>query len=162
MISIRTFEDADKPRLPRFLALAAHETEAQIVLDNPDLARYIENFGRAGDCAVLAHNDEQIIGIAWARLWTEGNHGFGWVDEQTPEMAIAVEANFRGQGIGARLIEASKSELRANNTRRVSLNVRADSPAVRLYRRLGFETIIGSERTNRTGGVSFSMLAQLR
>ena len=39
--------------MPRFLALAAHEDDAQVALDNPDLARYIENFGRAGDCAIV-------------------------------------------------------------------------------------------------------------
>ena len=162
MIQIRAFDDADKTHLPRFLALAAHETDVQIVLDNPDLARYIENFGRDGDCAVVARNDAKIIGIAWARLWTPDDHGFGWIDEQTPEMAIAIEAKFRGQGVGARLIESLKSELRAKNATQISLNVRADSPAVRLYRTLGFEEIAGSERANRTGGVSFNMLAPLR
>lgn len=161
MLKIRAFEDADKLQLPRFLALAAHEEDIQIVLSNPDLARYIENFGRAGDCAVVAQNNEQIIGIAWARLWAPDDHGFGWVDEQTPEMAIAVEADFWDQGVGARLIEALQSALRAKNATQMSLNVRANSPAVRLYQRLGFEKIAASERANRMGGVSFNMLAQL-
>lgn len=158
---MRAFEDADKAHLPRFLALASHEDDARIVLVNPELARYIENFGRAGDCAVVAHHNTQIVGIAWARLWTPDTHGFGWIDEATPEMAIAVEADFRGQGIGARLIETLKSELRAAGATQISLNVRADSPAVRLYEKLDFAKVDGSERTNRAGGVSFNMLAPL-
>ena len=48
-------------------------------------------------------------------------------------MAIAVEANFRGHGIGARLIAALKAELRVAGATQIALNVRADSPAVRLY-----------------------------
>lgn len=162
MIQIRAFQSADETHLLHFLALAAHEADVQIVLVNPNLARYIENFGRAGDCAFVAHDGEEIVGIAWARLWMPDDCGFGWVDEQTPEMAIAVEAQFRGCGIGTRLLEALKQQLKANGAQQVSLNVRADSPAVRLYEKLGFEKIVGSERTNRTGGQSFSMLAPLR
>ncbi len=162
MISIRAFQPDDEKHLPRFLALAAHEDDTQIVLANPDLARYIEDFGRDGDCAIVAHSDEKIVGVAWARLWTSGNCGFGWIDEATPEMAIAVEADFRGQGIGTRLIEALKSELCAAGAQQIALNVRADSRAVQLYEKLGFAKVDGSERTNRTGGVSFNMLAPLR
>ncbi len=162
MIQIRAFCPADAAHLPRFLALAAHETEIEAALANPNLARYIGNFGRAGDCAVVAHGGEQIIGIAWARLWTSDNCGFGWVDEQTPEMALAVEADFRNRGIGARLIEALKTHLRESGAQQMSLNARTDSPAVRLYEKLGFGVIVRSERVNRTGGASFSMLARLR
>ena len=162
MIEIRAYQPADAAQLPRFLALAAHEDEVQNALANPALVRYIENFGRAGDAAVVAQDENgAIIGFAWARLWTSDDHGFGWVDEATPEMAVALEAEFRGQGTGARLIEALKSQLRAGGAERVSLNVRAHSPAVRLYGRLGFEPIAGSERTNRVGGQSWSMSARL-
>lgn len=161
MIRIRAFQPADAPHLARFLALAAHEDDMQIVSDNPDLARYIADFGRAGDCAVVAQNDGEIIGIAWARVWTRDDHGFGWIDEQTPEMAIAVTTEFRGYGIGARLIEALKSALREMGATQISLNVRADSAAVRLYQRLGFVKVAESERANRAGGVSLNMSAPL-
>ena len=161
MIQIRAFQPIDIAELPKFLALAAHEDDAQVALANPDLARYIEGFGRTGDCAVVATHDDEIIGIAWARFWTPDNHGFGWIDEQTPELALAVAPQFRSRGIGARLIEALKSELRETGATQVALNVRADSPAVRLYQRLGFSKLDGSERTNRTGGPSFNMSAPL-
>lgn len=76
-------------------------------------------------------------------------------------MAIAVAAEFRGHGVGARLIEALKSALGEMGATRIALNVRADSAAVRLYQRSGFAKVAGSERTNRTGGVSFNMSAPL-
>ena len=161
MFSIRTLTATEEAQLPRFLALAAHEADAQSALANPDLARYVEGFGRAGDCAVVAQSDGEIVGIAWARLWTLDNRGFGWMDAQTPEMAMAVAPNFRGRGIGAALVEALKRALRATGAGQIALNVRADSPAVRLYQRLGFEPIAGSERINRAGGQLFNMSAPL-
>lgn len=175
MIHLRPYQSSDRAELPRFLALAAHEDTIQNVWDNPDLTRYIADFGRAGDAAIVAQHEaheadeadeaheahERVIGIAWARFWTSEDHGFGWLDEATPEIAMAVVPRFRGQGIGARLIEALKSHLREAGAAQVSLNVRADSPAVRLYQRLGFERIAGSERRNRTGGQSFNMSAPL-
>ncbi len=99
--------------------------------------------------------------MAWARFWASDNHGFAWIDEQTPELAIAVEDDFRGQGIGARLIEALKFELHRKGATQIALNVRADSRAVRLYQKLGFAKVESGERTNRAGGVSFNMLARL-
>ena len=193
MIRIRCFEIYDEPFLPHFLALAAHEEDVEVVLANPALALYIEGWGRSGDCAVVAEDEETrvLVGMAWARLWTDAQHGFGWMDELTPELAVAVEPGFQDQGIGTRLLEALKCRLRAVavavrwNAReqewvpashaveveqpemqmapqRVALNVRDGSPAVRLYERAGFTKVEGSERRNRTGGTSFNMIAPLR
>ncbi|BCM89131.1 hypothetical protein IAD21_00975 [Abditibacteriota bacterium] len=193
MIRIRSLEVFDEPLLPHFLAIAAHEEEVETVLTNPALAIYVSDWGRDGDCAVVAENDETsaIVGMAWARFWTPDHQGFGWINELTPEMAVAVEPEFQGRGIGTRLIEALKCRLRAVSltvrwdarhqkwvptsqpveieqpemrmpTQQLALNVRDGSPSVQLYERLGFQKVAGSERQNRTGGVSFNMLARLQ
>jgi len=164
VIRIRAFGFDDETLLSRFLALAAHERDTQTVLLNPQLARYVKHWGRDGDTAIVAQNETgAVVGMAWARLWTLDNRGFGWVDEQTPELVVAVEPGSQGRGLGTQLIEALKEELRAQPLvgARVSLSVRVDSPAVRLYERLGFRRIEGSQRKNRTGGVSFNMSAPL-
>jgi len=163
MIHIRPFESRDKALLPHFLAIAAHEEDVKIAMSNPNLARYVAGFGRDGDVAVVAEDGEAgaVVGVVWARFWTRNNFGFGFVDEATPELAVAVEVELQGQGIGARLIEALMSELRVSRCEQVSLNVRADSRVVAFYERLGFVKIEGSERTNRTGGQSFNMKARL-
>ncbi len=188
MIHIRALRPEDEPLLPQFLALVAHEENVETVLSHLDLARYVGGWGREGDTAVVAQDEEtrEVVGMAWARFWTPDNRGFGWVDELTPELAAAVKSELQNQGVGARLIEALKCRLRAIalDVRwdalhqkwvsapqkveaeqlpplSVSLNVRADSPAVRLYKGLGFTRIAGSERTNRTGGQSFTMNAPL-
>ena len=193
MIHLRALEVFDEPFLPRFLSLAAHEEETEVVLSNPALALYVANWGRRGDCAVVAEDLETraIVGMAWARFWTKNQHGFGWIDELTPELAVAIEPEFQGQGIGTRLIEALKCRLRAvsltarwdTRTQRwvtasipvevdqpemqmaphkVALNVRDGSPAIRLYERAEFAKVDGSERQNRTGSVSFNMAAPLQ
>ena len=51
-------------------------------------------------------------------------------------------------------------EIVKNQFSAVSLNVRADNSAVRLYERAGFVRVPGSEIVNRTGGVSFNMMQE--
>ena len=60
------------------------------------------------------------------------------MDEQTPELSIAVLPQFRGQGLGTRLLEAL-TEAARGHYRAVSLSVSRGNPAERLYRRAGFE-----------------------
>jgi hypothetical protein len=44
----------------------------------------------------------------------------------------------------------------------MSLSVRADNPAVRLYERVGFRKVVGTESVNRVGTTSYTMRLSLR
>ena len=48
-------------------------------------------------------------GGVWLNWGTEDNHGFGFVEPAIPELAIAVEARYKGQGIATALIDAAIS-----------------------------------------------------
>ncbi len=112
------------------------------VVQQPALRKYVEAFGRPGDLGFLAMADEtgQPVGAAWARLLTAEDRGYGFVDEATPELTIALLPDYRGRDLGTalleRLIAAAGGRYPA-----LSLSVWPANPAYRLYQRLGFEVV---------------------
>ena len=105
----------------------------------PPLQRYVERWGRPGDAALVAIQDFQPVGAAWYRLFKEDNPGYGFVDEETPELSIAIVPSRRGTGLGSELLDALLERARADGHDAISLSVEKDSPAVGLYERHGFE-----------------------
>lgn len=143
------------------LAALARDEDGDLRQD-PDLARYVDGWGRAGDRGVKAVDPGRAspVGAAWLRLWRADDHGYGYIDEHTPEIAVAVAATHRGRNIGTRLLEALiRTEIGSHAA--LSLSVRRDNPARRLYRRLGFEELAGSRTTNRAGDTSVTMRLDL-
>jgi GNAT superfamily N-acetyltransferase len=109
-----------------------------LLLRLPQLTIFYTGWGRPGDTGLVAEIDGRPVGLAWYRLFTEEKHGEGFVDEATPEVAIAVVDGHRGSGIGTALMEAIHAHARANGVQRISLSVDHDNPSRRLYERLGY------------------------
>ncbi len=111
----------------------------------PEMIRYVESWGRAEDYGWLAVDraSAQPVGAAWLRLLAGDRRGYGYIDDHTPEISLAVLPNYRGRGAGTelltRLVRYARSRFPA-----LSLSVSDDNPAIHLYKRAGFSVIKAS------------------
>jgi ribosomal protein S18 acetylase RimI-like enzyme len=157
---IREALTSDEPFLREMLYQSLHVSEGcapleRQILDHPDIAKYVENWGQPGDLgfiALEANNGEEIAAI-WVRLFSEAKPGYGYVDSAIPELSIAVLPEYRNRGIGSALIRHLFTHAQTVCSA-ISLSVSLDNPARRLYERLGFERL-------RQDATSVTMLKQL-
>jgi GNAT superfamily N-acetyltransferase len=110
-----------------------HIPSPEAALEHPEAARY-QSAGRPWGHRPV---DDRVAGVAYCRLFSDGDHGHGYVDDCTPEVAVAACRNHRGRGLGGRLMTELAEMARAAGFSRLSLSVDADNPARRLYERLG-------------------------
>ena len=134
---IRKGSSADVPFMRSMLAHAYGWRVNALDAEIP-LTRYTDNWGRPGDVALIAHETGNRVGGAWFRLFKASEPGYGFVDEQTPELSIAVVPSRRRHGVGQELLDALLERARAEGHAQVSLSVEQDSPAVAFYERNGF------------------------
>jgi GNAT superfamily N-acetyltransferase len=107
------------------------------------ITRYVNAWGRPGDRCLIALDHFHEVGAAWYRLYKESDPGYGFVDEQTPELTIGVVPSRRGKGIGSELLDALLEKARGDGYKRLSLSVERTSPAVHLYESRGFHQLRG-------------------
>jgi len=120
------------------------------------VALYVKGWGRPGDTALIALEDAFPVAAAWYRLFRRDQPGYGFVDEETPELAIAVVPNRRGKGIGDALLGALFARAKADGHRALSLSIERDNDAlVSFYRKHGFALVAAD------GGDSVTMRREL-
>jgi ribosomal protein S18 acetylase RimI-like enzyme len=156
-LTFRSWAHDDLTFLWDMLFQSLHVREGQApfmrsVLQSPEIAHYLTDFGRrVGDDAQVCLNSDAVrIGAAWVRRMTADDPGYGYVGDDVPEVGMAVEASWRGRGIGRRLLQGLLVRHPA-----MSLSVDDDNPsAAGLYRSLGFlltESVEGSTTMYRAG-----------
>ena len=145
--AIRQLSPSDQQFLREMLYQSLHVPEGsppfpRDVIDRPEIAKYVSAWGRAGDMGFAAVDVEsgEPIGAAWLRLLTGDERGYGYVDDETPELGMAVLPEYRGRGVGSALLGHLLAAA-VGVYRSVCLSVSADNPAVRLYVRAGFERV---------------------
>ena len=142
---IHPLTPADEPILWEMLYQAlrtSQEAPPRDIVRQPEYARHVEGWGRAGDTGFVAYDAEkkdELLGAAWFRLPpAESEH------EATPELAFAVKSGHRKRGIGAALLTQL---VKANpQYTAVSIAASANNPVVRLYDRFGFKIVQQSDR----------------
>ena len=158
---IRAMKSEDYACLDEFLYQAIFIPEGeqlppQSIINQPEIFVYIKDFGtQPGDLGVVAEKNGRIVGAAWTRIIP----AYGHVDNETPELAVSILPEFRGQGIGSELMNNLFELLRGNGYKRTSLSVQKNNPAVRLYRRLGYE--LSGERLDHAGNEDYLMVKEL-
>lgn len=118
------------------------------------VSRYVRGWGRPGDTAVIALENGFPVGAAWFRVFRAAEPGYGFVDGETPELAIAVVPSKRGHGVGDELLGALIQRAQSAGYGRLSLSVEPGNPARKLYERHGFVVV-------DEGAEAWTMVAEL-
>jgi ribosomal protein S18 acetylase RimI-like enzyme len=85
----------------------------------------------------VADDGGRVIGAAWTRIM----HDYGHVDDYTPSFAVSLYKEYRGKGIGTRLMKDMLALLKEKGYKRASLAVQKANYAVRMYEKVGFKTV---------------------
>ncbi len=151
---VRPLNKNDEPFLWEMLYQAIYVPEGQplpprSIIHQPELAKYVEHWGQPGDTGFAAVDPllDQPVGACWLRLLTGDQRGYGWVSDDIPELSIAMLPEYRGKGLGSRLIQQTLEEAKGKFPG-VSLSVSRGNPAEGLYRRMGFEEVAGDENSS--------------
>jgi ribosomal protein S18 acetylase RimI-like enzyme len=162
-MNIRPATKDDLPFLRKMLYEAARwnpdwpREPMEEVLAEPMLLRYYQGWGRSGDGGVVAEIEGEPVGAAWYRLFTEEQPGYGFVDEKTPELSIAVAPLHRRKGIGEAVLRSCMVQAREEGFQALSLSVAVHNRSRMMYQRAGFEKVSESG----DGGDHWTMVANL-
>jgi GNAT superfamily N-acetyltransferase len=145
MFTIRSLQSDDEPFVWdmawEYVAMNA-EMRARgrdAFMAQPQVRRYHVGLGRPGDTGVVAvTEDGHRLGVAWYRLFSAEEPGWGFIAADIPELAIFVVAEARGRGVGSALLDALLALAWEQSHRALSLSVNRHNPARRLYERKGF------------------------
>jgi len=153
-IKIREIKEGEIPQLQHFLYEAIYipagrEKPERSIIELPELACYIRDFGKDTDLCLVAESDGALKGAIWTRVLNETEKGFGYVDPDTPELCMSVLKGSRNQGIGTRLLKTMIQRLAEKGFGKVSLSVDSENYACSMYRKFGFETVkmVGESET---------------
>ena len=112
------------------------------IIKEPELRIYYEDFGSSSaDNCLVAEEEGKVIGAVWTRIMND----YGHVDDNTPSFAISLYKEYRGLGIGTQLMKEMLKLLKEKGYERASLAVQKANYAVKMYEKVGFETVDENE-----------------
>ena len=114
------------------------EKPSKEIIKSEDLQVYIKDFGNSKDdnCLVAEYNNK-IVGACWTRIMND----YGHIDNETPSFAISLYEEYRGKGIGTKLMLKMLDLLKQKGYKQASLAVQKENYAVKMYKKVGFEII---------------------
>lgn len=168
MYTIRTLHSSEHDFLKEMLYESIFMEESkkpslEELLGSPTMLKYHANWGRPGDHALVAVSEEgKKLGAGWYRLLQGSEAGYGYVDDVTPELGIALTEEARGKGVGRALMVQIMKQARDDQLEALSLSVDPENEAAaELYMSLGFAQI-GMEGTSLTMVVQLEEAARIQ
>lgn len=114
------------------------EKPSREIINNEELQVYIKNFGDyKDDNCLVAQYDNKIVGACWSRIMND----YGHIDNDIPSIAISLYEEYRGKGIGTKLIKSMLKLLKDNGYSKTSLSVQKNNYATKMYKNVGFRII---------------------
>jgi ribosomal protein S18 acetylase RimI-like enzyme len=122
----------------------------------PQVADYVEGWGRPGDEGAVAEVDGGPAGACRYRRFTAERPGYGFLGEEVPGLGLGVSPAHRRRGLGSALLAATVDLAREQGIGALGLSVsERNATARRLYERARF-VVVGRE------GDSLTMRLDLR
>ena len=147
----RTAVDADREAIRRFHALTELWPDGEGELGEEfmeDDVKYVDRWSAERDGAIIVELGGRITGGAWLRHFTADDPGSGYIADDIPEVAIALEPDFTGRGLGKELMARALDFARDRGAPAVSLTVdETNERAYRAYLAVGFEFTGGNAET---------------
>lgn len=140
---IREMKSSETPLLEDFLYEAIFQPDEtnpapKSIVRKPELQVYIEDFGKKkDDFCLCTEAGDKIIGAVWVR----NIKGYGSIDDVTPEFAISLYKEYRGQGIGTEMMKKMLEYLKNSGYKQTSLAVQKANYALKMYLAAGFKIV---------------------
>ncbi len=121
------------------------------IIEQPELQVYIADFGKADDWCLVAEVKGKIVGAVWVRIMND----YGYIDDETPSLAVSLYEEYRHLGLGTALMREMLQFLKDKGYKQISLSVQKANYALNMYRKVGFEVVKENEE-------EYIMICQLR
>ena len=120
----------------RALDVVARERKYLTMLEaqpEPDTLRFVKSNLENGNPMMVALAGDKVIG------WCDVRREFFPSRAHRGTLCIGLLPEWRGRGVGRRLLEATLAQARRSGFKRIELDVHADNPrAIALYEKAGF------------------------
>lgn len=122
---IRKLQKQEYPLLDHFLYEAIFvpdgvEPPPKTIIASPELQVYVAHFGESkDDHGLVAEVEGKIVGAVWVHIMND----YGHIDDKTPSLAISLDKEYRGLGIGTAMMKEILALLKTHGYRQVSLSV---------------------------------------
>jgi ribosomal-protein-alanine N-acetyltransferase len=124
---------------------------------------YVDLFRRFPETFLVAEENGKVVGYIMCRIEVGlGDFGFTGLRKRGHVVSVAVMPEHRKKGVGEALVSSAMDAMRTYNAKQCYLEVRvSNDPAVKLYKKLGFEVTRTSQSYYADGEDAYIMTKKL-